>query len=395
MQAAAQPSPSLVHSLQDRLPPVIVIAYQATVIAAMLIILFLGLRWMRQPFLGAFVEHTRVINTVTPVQPDSWALQRYDLPFGYQIVALNDQPVASVQEIQAFLSRQNVGDVVVVATVGPDGARQDFSTELQTFPFADRLTFFYAPYAIAWVYLLASLYVFALRRRDPAGRAFALFTAAAAFCMAGLFDLYTTNVFPYFWTFSVAVCAGALFNLAFVFPKELRLVARYPLLRWLGYAPTLLLTLIAFPTIFSETQPRAYAVAWRYAFVYLALAGIFFVVWAAIRRYRSTSPIEREQARLILWGSGIAFLPLVVWMLSTAVNLSLSFSAVLFLPLAVFPVATGYAIIRYRLLNLDYFLSRGVLYAALMLLAVVGYALLVSGLSLLLGDRLRPTQPLV
>jgi signal transduction histidine kinase len=65
------------------------------------------------------------------------------------------------------------------------------------------------------------------------------------------------------------------------------------------------------------------------------------------------------------------------------------------LTLIVFPIATGYAIVRYRLLNADYLLSRGTLYVLLAVIAATGYGLLVSGLSLLVGGALQPTNPYV
>ncbi len=74
---------------------------------------------------------------------------------------------------------------------------------------------------------------------------------------------------------------------------------------------------------------------------------------------------------------------------------SITYNPYLLLPLGIFPLATAYAILRYRLLNTDYVFSRAVLYALLTILTAAAYALLVTGLSLLVGVPLATTNPFV
>ncbi|TLN09226.1 GAF domain-containing protein, partial [bacterium] len=54
-----------------------------------------------------------------------------------------------------------------------------------------------------------------------------------------------------------------------------------------------------------------------------------------------------------------------------------------------------YTIQRHNMVQTDFVLSRGVLYSVLAVLIAVGYALLVTGFSLALGDRLQPDNPLI
>ncbi len=97
----------------------------------------------------------------------------------------------------------------------------------------------------------------------------------------------------------------------------------------------------------------------------MAVSFVFFIAMIVLRRLTATSPVVREQARLIFWGALLSFTLIGIWLVVTTINPSLSFTPLLLIPLALFPVFTAYAIIRYRLLSTDFFLSRIVLYAML------------------------------
>ncbi|HEX7975722.1 MAG TPA: hypothetical protein VF498_15030, partial [Anaerolineales bacterium] len=246
------------------------------------------------------------------------------------------------------------------------------------------------PYMVGLAYLAAGLYVFRLRYRDSTGQSFGLFTAGAALAFAGLpGELLQGPGFS--WAFAVALAGGALFNLTLVFPQEFHLVERRPWLRLAGYLPALLLVALAFP--FSNgARPASAAFGGQISTVIIVLSTVVFLA-RTVQRYRTApSPIAREQACLILLASGLAFLPLAGWRL-WAFLFSASFSQYLLLFTAVFPLATGFAILCYRLPKSDRLLNQAIVYTLLSLLAAAGYALLVSGLALFFGGTLQPTHP--
>lgn len=384
--------------IQERAVPIIVFIYLLTALLAFALIPLLAGGWLRLPFIGAFVEHTLMVNTVAPARPGSWELQRQGLPFGYQLDAVDGETLRDPRHLGQILAGSQVGQTVTLSLSQPGDPQAPAiqrQVTLQPFPSADRFAYLVLPYLTGLVYLASGIWVFSLRRWDAAGRAFAIFATSVALGVACLFDVYTTHLLTPLWTLAVAMAGGALFNLAVLFPEELRLAARYPALRWLGYLPALALAFIAAPTIYNFARPIAYVAAWRSEFIFTAFSALLFLAWTAQRRYRSPSPIVREQARLILIGALFAFGPLAVWLIVTVINPGLRFSAWLLPFLAVFPAVTGYAVLRYRLLNIDYVLSRATLYALLTVMAASAYALLVSGASLLLGSALPPTHPLI
>lgn len=251
------------------------------------------------------------------------------------------------------------------------------------------------PYVTGLIYMGASLWVFSIRRKQSTGQAFALFTTSVAITLVAFFDIYTTQRLTLLWTFAICMAGGALFNLAWLYPQEFRLVNRYPWLRWLGYIPAVGLVVYIYSGLQAFTVPGPYFLAHRPAIVYLGLGVLFFLGWTIFRRLTSPSPVVREQSLLILWGSVFAFGPVLGYFAAKVLEPGLIFTPIVLLPLSAFPLATGYAILRYRLLNTDYILSRAVLYALLSVLGVSGYALLVGGMSLISGTAIPSDNPIV
>jgi MFS family permease len=125
-----------------------------------------------------------------------------------------------------------------------------------------------------------------------------------------------------------------------------------------------------------------------------ALAFVGVVVLAAlvvgavslVLRFRRARGTERLQLRWLAWGAALAAVALLVAVAalvmedsgSNLLNLALGVSA------AVLPLATGAAILRYRLYDLDRIISRTLAYGLLTLLLGLGYAAVVLGLGRLL-----------
>jgi hypothetical protein len=123
----------------------------------------------------------------------------------------------------------------------------------------------------------------------------------------------------------------------------------------------------------------------------LLLAGLVVLVSlivgavSLLLRYRRARGAERLQLRWLIWGATVASLALLVAIAglilsedTTLLTLGLGVSA------AMFPLATGAAILRYRLYDLDRIISRTLAYGLLTILLGLGYAAVVLGLGLLL-----------
>ncbi len=372
----------------------LVFIYLLVALGAYFVLPLQAVRWMRTPFIGAFVEHTMEFNDSGPVGAAVWNAKARGLGLGDQLLQIDGRPVTNAAEMQRVLSDFSPGDQVFLGVRTAEGKLQTVLVTLQPFPVADRIAYFYIPFLLGLVYLVAGLWVFLVRRHSVDGRAFAVASVSIAVFLGALFDLYTTHTFTVLWSIAVPMTGGGLFTLGLYFPAEVPWVRRRPWLRWTAYAIAGLLFLNTYPTLFDQTRPLLYVQAWQASYAFAGFSVLFFLLVMVYQRSAAESPIAREQARLSLLGTAVSLAPLAVWGIGSAA-FSWRFPPYLLLSLTIFPASMAYNILRYRFFSLDIIFSRVALYTLLSVLAVAGYALLVSGLSLIVGEQLEANNPVL
>jgi signal transduction histidine kinase len=253
----------------------------------------------------------------------------------------------------------------------------------------------YVFYLIGLVFLLSSLWVFGLRHDSRAGKMFSVFSTSTAISLAASFEVATSQHLGALWTFAVCFTGGSLINLTLIFPREFSFITRNPYLRWIGFLPSAVLAAWTWLTPGVILTSIPFSLPLLLSFIYLGIACVLFTAGLLQRLYSAGSPIVREQSRLILWGDTIALGFLVIWLLLSLISPGLKITNYLIIPIIVFPLDCGYAILRYRLVNTDYLLSRAVLYGSLTILTATAYALIVSGLSIVLGSAFPASNPLI
>ena len=366
----------------------IVLIYQAVAVVTFVISFFFGISWLRNPFLGGLFEQTMVLNgTDTREVGKDWALYEQGFKIGDQLVSINGLPVSDGRDLHRALSSFQAGESVLVEMRTTEGEVRSVDVMLEPFSTADRIAFFIIPMALSLVFLALSGWIFGLRRTESAGRAFSMMTTSVAIVIGALFDLYSFHYFTYFWTMAAALAGGALIDLALCFPQESRLLYRRPYLRWFGYVIGIALALNAFLVLYDLQNPTAYFDAWGNIYLFTGISALFYFGALTVHAFFSHSPVVKSQARTILFGALVAFVPIVIWMLYSSLRNTLTgneeaipFNPYLFIPFILFPLANGYVILRFRLLRTDYWVRQGMVYFILTVLVVAAYALLVSGL---------------
>lgn len=378
----------------------IVLAYQILAVIVFIASLFSAYVWLTNPFLGGFFEQTMVLNGSVTREPGAqWALEAAGFGLGDQLISVAGRPIVDSADLRSTLETLRVGQTVAVVLRDEAGENSQADIKLEALSPIDQLSYFVIPALLSLIFLIISLWIFGLRRTEPAGRAFSVLTTSMAIAIGALFDLYTSHNFTYVWTLAVALCGGALIALALVFPQEARFLFRYPYLRWIGFAAGIVLTLNAYRVLYDFQNPTAYFDAWGAIYTFVGVSGLFYFGVLAYRAYFSLSPVIKSQARTILLGALLAFGPIVFWLLYTSIKSrgstgeELPFNPYLFLFFIFFPLANGYVILRYRLLSTDYWLRRGLVYSLLTVCAISAYGLLVSGLSLVLSTRVSSNNP--
>ena len=344
-----------------------------------------ALQWFKHPFLGAFIEHSLVLNGVGPSNPDeAWELYRVDNQFGSQLISINGEPVPDSATYRKILRQYYPGESVTITLEKPSGERRTYQVTLQKIPSRDFFNFFDVPYLIGLIFLVMALFVFFSRKEESQVRIFTLFSASLAMSLGLLFNIYTSHTLTHLWVLSLAITGGAMIGLSSIFPQEWRLVRKHPWARWTGLAIGLLLYIWNLPALFNYAHPRFYVNRWVALYAFIGFSGFVFLANLLYYAITASSPITRNQARTVLAGTLLGFSPMLGWILhATFSQTPINFHTYLFSPMVIFPAALGYAVLRYRIVRADYLFSRGLMMLLLGVSGTLAYALLAAGLTLL------------
>lgn len=239
---------------------------------------------------------------------------------------------------------------------------------------------------------LLGLFVLLKNQHSATSRAFFMMTCALVlWSVASFFSIHPVLLDQLTWARVVLFCATFLCYSVYltfsVFPRH-----RYRG-RWLWPALITILTLAVMvltlsPWVFSDlvygpNGSVAPAVEWGMAaFLFQALGTLFIAVGIISRRYLHTTGREKQQIKYLLAGlSGMFGLILI-----TNMGLVLLFHTTVLVAYAsaftlIFTFATGYAIVRHRLLNIRSIVARSVAYIALLVLLAALYAAAIFGFS--------------
>lgn len=372
----------------SRVLQLIVLVYQALAVVVFAAALVFADGWLKQPFLGAFFEPTMTRNDSGPAKPsEAWQLVNQGVQHGDQLISVAGEEIRSARDVERVLNGFFPGETIPVGFQSMDGEVQTYNVTLHRFPASDRTTYLFVPSIVSVAFLTLSLWIFGLRRNEPAGRAFTIFASSMAIVAGTFFDLYTTHRFSYLWALALPLAGGALVDLTLSFPQEARFVAGRPYLRWGGYVIALGLTGYSYVTMSNLEQPTAYFAAWYATYFFDALTILFHLGVTVFRGFSAQSPVVKSQARVVLIGIVLSLGPMGIWLVLFPFGL-VAFSPYLFFSVIFFPLTIGYTILRYRLVRTDIWLRQGLVYSILSILAVSGYAFLVTGFSLVFKDAM-------
>jgi signal transduction histidine kinase len=357
-----------------------------------------ALDWVSQPFPGLLLEPTLVISgTGNPNWP-AFSLGTFGNPD--RLLAINGQPVHNSSEIAAILKGASPGENVrlTIERQTDEGVlvTKEFSVPLTLFPFSDFLVLYWIPLILAFTYLGLGFWVFRLKGNQRPGQTFTFLCASISLITGLFFDMNTTHRLASLWTAAIPMAAAAAIHLALVFPEETTLIRRYPLLRFIPYLAALPLIAWGEIALVDQAHPRAYFAPWRWSFAFAGLAVCLFVALLLYTRRTTSSAEVRQQVRILLLGAILGLGPLLLYSIPAMLRQPTAFPPVLFFFLfAVFLAAIAYAILHYRLLNVDLVISQGLAYSAVVLGITAAYFLLISALGALLQTAIPANSPIV
>ncbi len=375
--------------LRTHLPPLIAVA-----VAALMLILtpVWAYRWVQIPFLGVSIEEN---NVVSQINGTDWSARAQGVKYLDRLVELNGEPVPDIRDVERVLAAN--GYKPIQATfVKQTGER--FTLEITPVRplLVDVISLFVVPYLMAVFFLVIGLWVYRIKPHLWESRALTLFASGVSVMLATFLDISMTHHATIIWSLGILQTAGGLAYLALVFPRPVRFVRSAPALRYLPWAFLALLVPVMVAAVYFPPNPYFYTVAWQVGYVCIMLGFMLLIGMLIWRIVRAESPIVRQQSRVILFGGFIGFLPILLYLAGLILGLLPEFHAWLYFPpLVLFPLSISYAILRYRLLDVDALLVRLLTYTLMTVVVIAAFYLLLAVLSFVFEDAIQSNNPLV
>ena len=336
---------------------------------------------------------------------DGSAAGRAGMRVGDVLVAIDGHPVDSPADVVDRAHAARAGTVLTY-TLLRLGSRELIQVQLAPIPQGNSVLYF----------VLAALGIFTLvvgamvRLRRPGNQSsLHFFWLAVAFF--GVFTFSPSGKFDhldwvFYWADEVALLAlgPMLFHFTLVFPERSGTWVRTPLgsrLLPLIYLPAILMgTSRVVAIVRLDVQMslvRLIAALDRIEPLYfgICVAAGFAVLVHALTRVRSVT--ARRQLRWIVWGTVLGGAPFVIgyalpFALGVAPSVRMELLAV---PLGLIPLTFASAIVRYRLMDVEVIIKRGLVYVAAVAAIVAIYALLLRAAGWMFLDNGSQTTTII
>src|SRR3989337_2205070 len=145
-------------------------------------------------------------------------------------------------------------------------------------------------------------------------------------------------------------------------------------MRLLPYSISIILMVWGVVVVNSKESPWAYIMAGRLSYFYGVLGIFIFLGIMFYRQATVRSDIARQQARIVLWGSLLAFGPVSIYLGAPLLRMNVLWNTAIFTPfLLLFPISIGISILRYRLWDIDVIINRTLVYSLMTVLLAAIY----------------------
>ena len=245
---------------------------------------------------------------------------------------------------------------------------------------------------IALIYLGIGLYVLLRRWTAPGSTHFYIFCLvsfiAYSFKYTGKLNDFDWVI--YWGNIAAGVLQPALFlHFVLTFPEKRDIIRKHPPLLSLVYVPGAIL--LAWHIVAMRWLQASMRLRWNLDRMEMSYGAIFFLTAAVVLWYsyrHASTTILRQQLKWVTRGTILAIVPynlfyVVPYLMGSLPGATMKVSA---LSLALLPLTFGYAIFRYRLMDVDLIFKRGVVYTLAAAIVIGLYFGLVAGVALLVHN---------
>jgi signal transduction histidine kinase len=344
---------------------------------------FNSLLWVNRPFPGFFLWPNLFVPAVGG--PD-WTAYSAGVPYESWLVAVDGEPVVSANEVYRSVRRQPVGAPITYTF--RDGDTGVDST--LTFP-SMRLRFGAYLWSLGSYILVGSLLtllgfaVYIIRPDRPGARAMLVAGTTWGLYLVTSADMLGEAWFRPLYLMLRAAVPVALVHLGLSFPVERQVLRRYR-----GLLPALYICAAALgiaDNLTFDSSLSAFILLGHLHAAAVMLGGGVMIALLVHSLAFPPSAAARQRTKIAAVGGVVAFAaPVAGYFLSYVMRESIPFNF-LAIPLAVFPVAIGWAIVKDDLFEVDDIIRRGVAWAILSGLIAAVYLAGVGFLEVLFAGR--------
>ena len=253
---------------------------------------------------------------------------------------------------------------------------------------------------IGLIYLGIGLYVLLRRWTAPSSTHFYIFCLVSfisyTFHYSGKFNGFDWTI--YWGNVAAGLLQAALFlHFVLTFPERHRFIRKH---RWVIaaiYVPGLVLLSVHIVAV--GLLKASEVLRWNLDRLEMGCQALFFVAAAGVLLYnyrRASTPILRQQLKWITRGTILAITPFTLFYVIPYLTGSLPTTAmkISVLSLGILPLTFGYAIFRYRLMDVDLIFKRGMAYTLAAAAIASAYFAVVAGVAELVHLQVPSSGPI-
>jgi hypothetical protein len=355
------------------------VAVSGAVLAA--VCLALAVSWLGKPFPGFLLERNM---TVTSVYSQQWAGFQAGLQVGDQVLAANGGVISHPDQLDRLVRALPTGEQVAY-DVRRDGVTRRITILTAEFTTLDVFSMFVMWWVLGLVFLALGAFVAVLRKGDRTASAFFVFCAIFSLFSLTNFESVSTHAMSWVNILALAFVGPAAAHLALRMPRTPAWVQRRPVA---ALAPFGVGALLAVLTLLFYGKPEVWKPIYL-ADTLLVGAGLLAIPAAAAAACwgRNSSQTERAQGAIVLAGAIAGIVPTLVVTLAAFLGLSIPGSEGAYLLTLVFPAGLAYAIVRWRLFDVEVVVKRTLVYSVVTAALAGMYFALTAGLMALWGQQ--------
>lgn len=357
-----------------------------SILVLALVTFMLALTWINRPFPGFVVLGNGSVDSIASAR---WSGFQHGIKQIDHITSVEGELVQNGRDIYRKVATYPVGTPLrytLERSVGGKSSIVRLTIPSQRFTPFDFVGFFLTFWVVGVFHILMGLFVSLVKPGDRTAQAHLAFCIVFGTFAITNFDGISSHIFTIFPHNEMFALIGAFStNLAFLVPRPLPMVQRFP---WIRHVNLLVGLLFMAYIHYSFSRPEAWPLAFT-LLTFVASGAILAIPIASLatRFDPRTTPQIRSQANIILNGALIAFFPAITVNALAIAGITVPGSEMTYFGMVIFPTAVAYTIVRHRLFNIEIIVKRTVTYALVTVALFTLYFVLTAGIRGLIGPR--------